>query len=173
MGGQGVTVGTAGDTGAHHGVLGQVVVGAPRDGVQLHEVLEVGDLPQDPFLERRERQEMGLGWGGDRADPPPAAWQCPFQGHHWSQSTSAPTAVPSPMAMSIPWPSLVPQLSPVPWPSLVPQLSPELWPCPPHGHPWFYNRLWSNGHPHPIATPCSMATPALRPSHAPWLSLVS
>lgn len=39
-----------GGCGAHHGVLGEVVVGAARDGVQLHEVLEVGDLPQDPFL---------------------------------------------------------------------------------------------------------------------------
>lgn len=68
-GGRGVTVGTGGDTGAHHGVLGQVVVGAARDGVQLHEVLEVGDLPQDPFLERRETEEMGLGGEGTGQTP--------------------------------------------------------------------------------------------------------
>lgn len=138
-----MAVGTVGDTGAHHGVLGQVVVGAPRDGVQLHEVLEVGDLPQDPFLERRER-EMGLGVE-ETGQTFPSTWQCPF---------------------------LVPKLSLVLWPSLVPQLSLELWPCPPHSHPWFSSHLWSNGQPHPTAIPCSMAIPALRPSYVLWLSFV-
>lgn len=36
--------------GPHHRVLGQVVVGPPRNGVELHQVLKVGYLTLYPFL---------------------------------------------------------------------------------------------------------------------------
>lgn len=39
-----------GGAGPHHRVLRQVVVRPPRDGVELHQVLEVGDLSLHPFL---------------------------------------------------------------------------------------------------------------------------
>lgn len=34
----------------HHRVLRQVIVGPPRNGVELHQVLEVGNLTLYPFL---------------------------------------------------------------------------------------------------------------------------
>lgn len=38
-------------SGAHHRVLRQVIVGAPCNCVELHEVLEVGYLSLYPFLD--------------------------------------------------------------------------------------------------------------------------
>ena len=34
----------------HDWVLVEVVVGAARDSVELHEIVEIGYLPPDPFL---------------------------------------------------------------------------------------------------------------------------
>ena len=34
----------------HNGVLVEVVVGAAGNGVELHEVVKVGDLSSDPFV---------------------------------------------------------------------------------------------------------------------------
>lgn len=43
--------GSLGETeGTNHRILGKVVVGAPSNGVQLHQVLEIGDFSVHPFL---------------------------------------------------------------------------------------------------------------------------
>ena len=42
----------------HHRVLRQVVVGPPCNGVELHQVFEVGYLTLYPFLGGRGRQEV-------------------------------------------------------------------------------------------------------------------
>lgn len=34
----------------NHRILGKVVVGAPSNGVQLHQVLKIGDFSVHPFL---------------------------------------------------------------------------------------------------------------------------
>lgn len=39
-----------GEKWTYHGILRQVVVSASSDGVQLHQVLEVGDFSANPFL---------------------------------------------------------------------------------------------------------------------------
>lgn len=44
--------------GPHHRVLRQVVVGPPGDGVELHQVLKVGNLPLGPFLGSKGRWEV-------------------------------------------------------------------------------------------------------------------
>ena len=48
----------------YHWVLGQVVVGAAGDGVQLDQVVKVGDLPVHPLLHHRKDREGSSGTGG-------------------------------------------------------------------------------------------------------------
>lgn len=98
VGGTGLLGGWWGDHGAHHGILGEVVVGAPSDRVQLHEVLKVGDLPQDPFLSERSGAEMGWGEAGNGTDPP-TPWLCSAHGHPWSPVVPGPTLIPGPTAI--------------------------------------------------------------------------
>lgn len=60
----------------YHRVLGQVVVGSPCNGVELHQVLEVGDLTLDPFLGDRGRPEVSpLGCPSLLSTTGP--WPCP------------------------------------------------------------------------------------------------
>lgn len=46
------------ETGTYHGILGQVVVSASSDGVQLHQILKVGDLSANPFLSRHSQSKL-------------------------------------------------------------------------------------------------------------------
>ena len=48
----------------YHRVLGQVVVGAACDGVELDQVVKVGDLPVHPLLHHRKHREHGSGTAG-------------------------------------------------------------------------------------------------------------
>lgn len=81
----------------HHRVLRQVIVGPPRNGVELHQVLEVGNLTLYPFLGGRGRQEVSQ-LDCPALLPTTGPWPCPPASSHSRSLTWV-----RPEARSISW----------------------------------------------------------------------